>query len=91
MRWLDGITDSMDMRLHGLQKSVMDRKAWRAVIHGVAQSDMTERLNGSELKNLQLSKDLLHQIPWSTVSHCTLISLRGCFRLTAIAAWGHSP
>ena len=61
----------------------------KTVIHGVAQSDMTERLNGSELKNLQLSKDLLHQIPWSTVSHCTLISLRGCFRLTAIAAWGH--
>ena len=65
MRCLDGITDTMDMGLGGLRELVMDREAWRAVVHGIAESDTTEWLNWTAIR-LIFSLKFVRIFPWSS-------------------------
>ena len=69
MRWLDGITDSMDMGLGGLRELVTDREAWRAAVHGVAKSQ-TQLSNWTELRSQKkLKLDFLGKVKFFTMHY----------------------
>ena len=76
MRWLDGITDLMDMSLSEPRELVMDREAWRAMIHGVAESDTTERLNWTEPTHLSWGVPTLAYVVFLSLTvlhrHCSV-------------------
>ena len=88
MRWLDGITDSMDVSLSELQELVMDREAWRAAIHGVAKSQNLPAMQETQVQSSWVRK-ILWRRKWQPTPGLLPGEFHGQRSLVGYSPWGH--